>query len=1245
MGSDLRSIESRTPGVFRLWFVWMIACACTNERGFTQDASSIETEEQFKQEGGQSEIDNWRPKLESLRRDVAWAMRIGNDRGAIGTQEDIVKLLRSIARLDGQDQSRMDLASALVKLGVMIGGDEHSDAPLPHLREAESIYRDLGDDGNLKVTAGLARCLSNLGVCLSDCGRLHEAIEHYEEAYLHIRKVHAGDRNAETIDQEINVLLEMGRLSEHLDDYEKATHYVHRAWEIAKEFDAGHGLTDGGPRTAAILHKLSMKKLECRQYGDAEVGLRRAREIYERLLSKNQLPGGKLPLLYCMRDLGVFYSAQGMFARARKALDETLIATRTHFGSNDDEGLRFQAEVLGHLVDLLRNQGDDSLADYYQHSQKRVYDRLGEDIVEPDIPEVVSNNLLIVGMDQLHRGDIRRARQLIEESLRIRRMLYPRQRFPDGHQTIADCLMAIGDCERLEGDVETAEQLYLSGVEIYRRILNGRNDDREGPRLASILRRAGVRFSLIDRFADAERLLRESLAIYKYVDGENVAVEEGLFEVQYALGGLLANRERYDEARTLFGDMLEQARDSVKHSATNTAMMELSSILWYLGLTNVSVGDVDVALGHFNESFDIQKKITESFALAGSEAEAMAFAEYLGKVRDGILTASVKGDLKASPPKEEVYESVWDSQAIVLRGLIDRYRAFGRSPVRDEIEALRRELLLTRQRLASLIVGLYIGRQTTAGIRDKAHQLQARKESIERQLQAAGGTVERPGRQFRYQELSERLDGPNAFIHIVRYVDLSGRDKEGPDSHERYAAFVMQDNRVNRVELGESNKIDQLIEEWIGHVRDRSNRWSTKLEELGRALRSSVWTPIETILSEETRTVLVCPDGAFCSMAWGAIPGNGPGTYLIEDYAFSTVPYGGYLLETTFAEPTQKSKESEAFLGVGNIDFGSTVPVGSHPGDEDANDARKRRPLWRPLPATAEELDAIRRLRPEIEFTHLGSSAAKPEAVVEKLRRAKSAHISTHGWYGEHGLTGRSTIIVPKFDATSVQNSEQTVQRNPLAVCGLVLAGANYDTAGSESGILTGEAIAAENLSGLDQVVLSACETHLGLVRRSEGVFGLQRAFHMAGARTVIGSLWRVDDEATRVLMVEFYKNLWDRGMGRLDALRRAQLSVLRHYDSWNGRLLERNEVGDKRQLRNPPYYWAGWALSGDPGTNSLVGSDSFDAPEEDSATQSWRRSRDEMMLAMLVVGACVFVIVLATAMRKRYLHRRNTDA
>jgi len=85
------------------------------------------------------------------------------------------------------------------------------------------------------------------------------------------------------------------------------------------------------------------------------------------------------------------------------------------------------------------------------------------------------------------------------------------------------------------------------------------------------------------------------------------------------------------------------------------------------------------------------------------------------------------------------------------------------------------------------------------------------------------------------------------------------------------------------------------------------------------------------------------------------------------------------------------------------------------------------------------------------------------------------------------------------------------------------------------------------DLSGLELAVLSACETGLGDVAGGEGVFGLQKAFHLAGCKNVVASLWKVEDDATAALMGLFYRHLWVDKLPPREALRRAQLTLYRH--------------------------------------------------------------------------------------------------
>ncbi|HWB01231.1 MAG TPA: CHAT domain-containing protein, partial [Pirellulales bacterium] len=161
---------------------------------------------------------------------------------------------------------------------------------------------------------------------------------------------------------------------------------------------------------------------------------------------------------------------------------------------------------------------------------------------------------------------------------------------------------------------------------------------------------------------------------------------------------------------------------------------------------------------------------------------------------------------------------------------------------------------------------------------------------------------------------------------------------------------------------------------------------------------------------------------------------------------------------------------------------------------------------------------------------------------------------------------------------------------NPGLLSGLAFAGSNKPPEnGHDDGILTAMEVASLDLSQVDTVVLSACETGLGEVAGGEGLLGLQRAFEVAGAKTVVASLWKVPDRATQMLMTRFYQNLWQKKMPKLDALREAQLWMLRDVPKDQELLAQANrgvdidapaEKPDSSSLS--PRYWAAFVLSGD---------------------------------------------------------------
>jgi CHAT domain-containing protein len=170
------------------------------------------------------------------------------------------------------------------------------------------------------------------------------------------------------------------------------------------------------------------------------------------------------------------------------------------------------------------------------------------------------------------------------------------------------------------------------------------------------------------------------------------------------------------------------------------------------------------------------------------------------------------------------------------------------------------------------------------------------------------------------------------------------------------------------------------------------------------------------------------------------------------------------------------------------------------------------------------------------------------------------AHLATHGFFvGGPG----ARALEPRASPGTLADPSEAGILHPGVLAGIAFAGANARRGEEQDdGILTALEMASLDLGGVELLTLSACETGLGAAAGGEGLLGLQRAAQISGARAVLASLWKVDDEGTRELMGRFYANLWQQGLPRAEALRAAQLAMLR----------ERRPVRD----------WGAWVLSGD---------------------------------------------------------------
>jgi len=184
-------------------------------------------------------------------------------------------------------------------------------------------------------------------------------------------------------------------------------------------------------------------------------------------------------------------------------------------------------------------------------------------------------------------------------------------------------------------------------------------------------------------------------------------------------------------------------------------------------------------------------------------------------------------------------------------------------------------------------------------------------------------------------------------------------------------------------------------------------------------------------------------------------------------------------------------------------------------------------------------VDSWVHLHPDEPTTLLSGTKASESAVLAIASRSRALHLATHGFFAR----------VCPGDSSRSGFGTSPWARDPLLRSGIALAGSNRHGAPSsngDDGVLTAEEIATSDLSSLDWIVLSACESGVGEVTPGEGVYGLRRALAIAGVRTTVMSLWKVDDLAAQIWMRHLYEARFSERLSVADAVRTASLRMLK---------------------------------------------------------------------------------------------------
>jgi CHAT domain-containing protein/tetratricopeptide (TPR) repeat protein len=730
------------------------------------------------------------------------------------------------------------------------------------------------------------------------------------------------------------------------------------------------------------------------------------------------------------------------------------------------------------------------------------------------------------------------------------------------HAYVARGLDALAEVAALRGQLDRARTLYERALAIHRQELG-----REHPQVAWMLTNLARTLADQGNTADAIRHVDEAVAIFRKSGSQDDP--DHFARVLELRGTLQMQTGNLQQARTSLSQALTE-RERIFGRAHPLAAETRAT----LAAVDLARGQRDAALTAALEAEQIGRDHLRFTVRYLPERLAMSYAAKRPRGLDlalSVTAAAVPNDAS------RVFDSLIRSRGVVFDELAARRIASYSGTAQDA--GVTATAIAARQRFANLVVRSLL-EPVPRALLDEARK---QKEDAERLLaeRTVEGRVELVRVASGIDEVKRALPGDSVLVSFVRYerTVASGTGSSITTTLvPSYGAFVVRAGaaRVTFTPLGPASSIEALVSEWRKAASgDGSSGFTTRdrAEALHAAaaggVRKAVWDPIEAAAAG-ARQIFVVPDGMLNLVNIAALVDR-QGRYLVERDA--VIHY--LSTERDVVVGTVESKSQGSLLAVGNPAFDEGGPPSrAQPATTRSNCEPAGQTRFGNLPGSLGEVNEISRIWPGTSagaVTVLTGSTASETAVKSALGGRRVLHFATHGFFVGDACPPEGSRSGGVARGSAAARFAEEGRENPLLLSGLAFAGANRRAAArpdEDDGILTAEEVAGLNLNGVEWAVLSACDTGLGEIRAGEGVFGLRRAFQVAGARTVIMSLWPVDDQATRAWMRALYEARFRRGLSTADAVHAASVTVLR-------------ERRAKKQS-TLPVYWAAFVAAGD---------------------------------------------------------------
>ncbi|TAF77997.1 MAG: CHAT domain-containing protein [Bacteroidetes bacterium] len=949
---------------------------------------------------------------------------------------------------------------------------------------------------------------------LNNLGQLYiqmELFQNAEKLYLDVAEIRKNTLGKNHIDYG-SANNNLGFLYRKMSKYIISEKYYKKALDI---FESNVGKKHAS--YVATLVNLAGLYREMGRFQDAELKYKAAQDIYRETIGEQSIDYAGL-----LNNISLFYTELGKYDLAEDSYKNSLDVTEKVLGANHPD----YATTLNNLASLYKTMGRYEEAEgIYIRSSVIRKNVMGENNFD------YATSLNNIGALYEIMGRYRDAETYYQQGLSIIKQIFGMR-----HPAYANQLNNLAGLYEITKEYDQAERMYTEALNIQSEVLGEKHPD-----YVLTLNNLALLQQKTGNFQKAEELYKKNIAKTK--------VTFGVKHPNYAtslsnLAGLYESQARYKEAENLYLQVLQTRKESLgdRHPSYGLTLINLGRLyaatfnyakadsMWYKA-TNMNLYQIQKYFPSMSEKEkgEFYATIRENFEQFNSYA-LMRFKRepsILGKMYNNQLATKALL-LNAS---NKLRQSILSSKDTIL---INNFKDW-----LNQKEFLSKVYAMPKEDIVAQRINIdSLERLTNNSERALSQSSELFKSANSNQF-------------YTWQDIKKQLKPGEAAMEIIRFPKFKFDSGGIYTDSAFYAALIIKPTTQNNPELVLMREGTVMETKLLKYYRN-----AIKQQTENEYCYKYFWRDLSTVL-KGTKKVYISPDGAYNQINLNTLQNLQTRSYVFDEIEIQILSNTKDLMKARSAQNPNKG----IFLA-GNPDFMyQPKSKRSEAGYDDENAEIKYQRTLAPLPGTEAEVKEIDKLAQQNGWQsklYIGSQVS--EERVKKMESVKVLHIATHGFF--------------ETDKGGKQKGKLgSVSENPLLKSGLMLAGSDitlqnkkngiikHNESKEEDGILTAYEAMNLNLENTDLVILSACETGLGEVKNGEGVYGLQRSFQVAGAKSIVNSLWTVNDQTTMLLMSTFEREYMRTG-DKKAAFRTAQIIVRKQFAH--------------------PYYWGAFVMMGD---------------------------------------------------------------